>query len=65
MTVITSYSIHYTKLYEDLPPAEPSAPLVPVEGELAERAVPLEVAGAARLDDDSGDFDGARLRHFP
>jgi len=49
---------------EDLPPAEPSAPLVPVEGELAERAVPLEVAGAARLDDDSGDFDGARLRHF-
>jgi len=49
---------------EDVPPSEPSAPLVPVEGEPTESSAPVVTAELGQLDDDSGDFDGARLRHF-
>jgi len=49
---------------EDLPRAEPSAPLVPVEDHFSENAVPLQTDGITHLDDGSGDFDGERLRHF-
>jgi hypothetical protein len=49
---------------EDLPPAEPSAPLVSVEPAIGEGPLPLPTAEFPQLDDDSGDFDGERLRHF-
>ncbi len=46
------------------PPAEPSAPLVPVESATSETPVSLQVAEFANLDDGTGEFDGERLRHF-
>ena len=49
---------------EDLPPAEPSAPLVPIENAFGESPVPLHKDEFAHLDDGTGDFDGERLRHF-
>jgi len=49
---------------DGLPPAEPSAPLIPVEGALTESPLPLQMAEFAHLDDGTGDFDGGRLRHF-
>ena len=49
---------------EDVPPAEPSAPLVPVESAMGEDRLPLEMAEFTHLDDGTGDFDGERLRHF-
>ncbi len=45
-------------------PAEPSAPLVPVESAIGEGSLPLQISEFANLDDGTGDFDGARLRHF-
>jgi len=47
-----------------LPPAEPSAPLVPVENAFGESPVPLHHDELMHLDDGSGDFDGQRLKHF-
>ena len=49
---------------EGPPPAEPSAPLVPVESAIGEGSVPLQMSEFAHLDDGTGDFDGERLRHF-
>ncbi len=49
---------------ESPPPAEPSAPLVPVESASDEAPVPLQAADFAHLDDGAGEFDGERLRHF-
>ena len=49
---------------DELPPAEPSAPLVPVENAFGESPVPLHHDELMHLDDGSGDFDGQRLRHF-
>jgi curved DNA-binding protein CbpA len=49
---------------ESPPPAEPSAPLVPVESATSETSLPLQVAEFAHLDDGAGEFDGERLRHF-
>jgi curved DNA-binding protein CbpA len=50
---------------EDLPPEEPSAPLVPVEPAMGEGPLPLQMtAEFAHLDDGTGEFDGERLRHF-
>ena len=46
------------------PPAEPSAPLVPVESPIGEDSLPLQMSEFAHLDDGTGDFDGERLRHF-
>jgi curved DNA-binding protein CbpA len=48
---------------DELPPAEPSAPLVPVEDPMGS-PVPLHHDEFTHLDDGSGDFDGERLRHF-
>jgi len=47
-----------------LTPAEPSAPLVPVENAFGESPVPLHQDEFTHLDDGTGDFDGQRLRHF-
>lgn len=47
-----------------LPPAEPSAPLVPVENAFGESPVPIHHDEFMHLDDGFGDFDGQRLRHF-
>ena len=49
---------------ESPPPAEPSAPLVPVESVTSETPLPLQVGDFAHLDDGAGEFDGERLRHF-
>ena len=49
---------------EGSPPAEPSAPLVPVEPAIGEGHLPLQMAEFAHLDDGAGEFDGERLRHF-
>ena len=49
---------------EDSPPTEPSAPLVPVEPAIGEGPLPLQMEELPHLDDDSGEFDGERLRHF-
>ncbi len=49
---------------EGLPPAEPSAPLVPIQNAFGESPVPLHQDEFTHLDDGSGDFDGQRLRHF-
>jgi len=49
---------------ESLPPAEPSAPLVPVESAISEGSLPLQLAEFTHVDDGSGEFDGERLRHF-
>jgi curved DNA-binding protein CbpA len=49
---------------EDLPPAEPSAALVPVEPAAGDDHLPLEMAEFAHIDDGIGEFDGDRLRHF-
>jgi curved DNA-binding protein CbpA len=49
---------------ESLPPAEPSAPLVPVESAISEGSLPLQMAEFTHVDDGSGEFDGERLRHF-
>ena len=46
-----------------LPPAEPSAPLVPVENAFGESPLPLHQDEFTHLDDGTGDFDGQRLRH--
>jgi len=48
----------------ELPEAEPSAPLVPVESAFVESPLPLQADGFTHLDDGTGDFDGERLRHF-
>jgi curved DNA-binding protein CbpA len=49
---------------EELPPAEASAPLVPVQGAFSDGPLPLRMGDFAHLDDGIGDFDGERLRHF-
>jgi cytoskeletal protein RodZ len=49
---------------EELPPAEPSAPLVPAESAFSESSLPIQMAEFAHLDNGTGDFDGERLRHF-
>jgi curved DNA-binding protein CbpA len=49
---------------EDSLPTELSAPLVPVEPTIGEDPLPLQMAELSHLDDDSGEFDGERLRHF-
>ncbi|MBW2714627.1 MAG: helix-turn-helix domain-containing protein [Deltaproteobacteria bacterium] len=49
---------------EDLPPAEPSAPLVPAETMTSEGPLRLRAGGMLHVDDGEGDFDGERLRHF-
>jgi len=49
---------------ESLPPAEPSAPLVPAEPATSEGSLPLQMAEFTHIDDGSGEFDGERLRHF-
>ncbi len=46
---------------EDLPAAEPSAPLVPADPAKSEG---LPMGEFVQLDDGTGDFDGERLRHF-
>ena len=46
------------------PPAEPSAPLVPVESAIGGGPLPHSTSEFAHLDDGTGDFDGERLRHF-
>ena len=46
------------------PPAEPSAPLVPVESAIGGGPLPLPMSEFEHLDDGTGDFDGERLRHF-
>ncbi len=48
----------------ELPPAEPSAPLVPVDPAFGEGALPLQMDELTHVDDGTGDFDGDRLRHF-
>ncbi|MCH7644557.1 MAG: helix-turn-helix domain-containing protein [Myxococcales bacterium] len=45
-------------------PAEPSAPLVPVESATGGGPLPRQMSEFAHLDDGTGDFDGERLRHF-
>jgi curved DNA-binding protein CbpA len=49
---------------ESPPPAEPSAPLVPVESTTSEGPLPLPMSEFAHIDDGAGEFDGERLRHF-
>ncbi|HEX9815037.1 MAG TPA: helix-turn-helix domain-containing protein [Myxococcota bacterium] len=49
---------------ESLPPAEPSAPLIPVGSAFGDSPLPLPADEFTHLDDDAGDFDGERLRHF-
>jgi len=49
---------------EDLPPAKPSAPLIPVEPAGAEGSLPSQAPAFAHIDDGVGEFDGERLRHF-
>jgi curved DNA-binding protein CbpA len=49
---------------EGLPPAEPSAPLVPVEPATSDGPLPLQMAEFTHIDDGTGEFDGERLRHF-
>ncbi len=49
---------------ESPPPAESSAPLVPVEPKTGEGPLPLQMAEFAQFDDGAGDFGGERLRHF-
>jgi curved DNA-binding protein CbpA len=49
---------------ENLPLAEPSAPLVPAETMTSEGPLPLRAAETLHFDDAEGDFDGERLRHF-
>jgi curved DNA-binding protein CbpA len=49
---------------EGSPPAESSAPLVPVERAIGEGPLPLPTEGFEHLDDGDGDFNGERLRHF-
>ena len=49
---------------ESLPPAEPSAPLIPVEAATSEGTLPLQVADFSHIDDGTGEFDGERLKHF-
>lgn len=49
---------------EDLPAAEPSAPLVPVDPEVGDSPLPHQMAEFAHIDDGTGEFDGERLRHF-
>jgi len=49
---------------ESPPPAEPSAPLVPAESAISEGSLPLQMAEFTHIDNDSGEFDGERLRHF-
>ncbi len=49
---------------EDPPPAEPSAPLVPVESTIDGGPLRPQMAEFAHLDDGTGDFDGERLKHF-
>jgi curved DNA-binding protein CbpA len=46
------------------PPAEPSAPLVPVDPASAEDPLSPEVAEFEHADEGTGEFDGERLRHF-
>ncbi len=45
-------------------PAEPSAPLVPVESAIGGGPLPHQLSDFTHLDDGTGDFDGERLRHF-
>jgi len=47
-----------------LHPAEPSAPLVPVEPVSGEDPFPHPMPADVHLDDGLGEFDGERLRHF-
>jgi curved DNA-binding protein CbpA len=49
---------------EGLPPAEPSAPLIPIEPAVSDGTLPLQMAEFAHIDDGTGEFDGDRLRHF-
>ncbi len=57
---------------QDLPQAEASAPLVPVEPTRGDGPLPLQSEGSsplqmeefAHLDEGTGEFDGERLRHF-
>ncbi len=57
---------------QELPQAEASAPLVPVEFTGGEGSLPLQSAGSSALqmdefshfDEATGEFDGERLRHF-
>ncbi len=49
---------------EEPPPAEPSAPLVPVDPSRGEGPLPQTMGEFVQLDDGTGDFDGERLRHF-
>ena len=49
---------------ENLPSAEPSAPLVPAETMTSEGPLPRRAAEMLHIDDGEGDFDGERLRHF-
>jgi curved DNA-binding protein CbpA len=57
---------------QDLPEAEPSAPLVPVEPARSGGPLPLHGEGSSQLqmeelthlDDGTGEFNGERLRHF-
>ncbi|HXV36137.1 MAG TPA: helix-turn-helix domain-containing protein [Myxococcota bacterium] len=49
---------------EELPAEEPSAPLVPVEANADADRFAHVLDGFAREDDESGEFDGERLRHF-
>lgn len=49
---------------ESPPPAEPSAPLGPVESATGEGTLPLQMTELGHLDDGVGEFDGERLRHF-
>jgi curved DNA-binding protein CbpA len=49
---------------EGLPPAEPSAPMVPVKPATGEGPLPLPAEGFEHLEDEGGEFTGERLRHF-
>jgi flagellar biosynthesis protein FlhG len=49
---------------EELPAEEPSAPLVRVDAEDGADRFAHVLDGFAREDDDGGEFDGERLRHF-
>ena len=49
---------------EELPPEEPSAPLISVEPAVGEGSWPLQMAEFSHIDDGTGEFDGERLRHF-
>ncbi len=48
---------------QDLPPAEPSAPLVAAASAISPNLLLDAMGELLRFDDDTGDFDGERLRH--